>query len=72
MSYYDDRPDELVQDTKNFLNSEYGKYVMSTLEEMAVGNLAKADNMEHPYPERYLAKHSAQKEVIGFIQSPIG
>ena len=72
MSHYDDRPEDLRQDTKNFLNSEYGKYLLPILEDMAQGYLGYADNMEQPYPERYLAKHSALKEVLDLIQSPLG
>lgn len=68
---YDDRPKDLTQDTQAFLNSEYGKHIVSTLEDMSVGYLAVADNMECPYPERYLAKHSAVKEVLDLIKQPI-
>lgn len=71
MSHYDERPDDLIQDTKDFLKSDYGQHIVSTLEEVAVGHLAKADNMECPYPERYLAKHSAIKEVLDLIHSPL-
>jgi hypothetical protein len=71
MSQYLDKPEDLLQDTKNFLNSEYGQYIVSTLEDTANGHLANADNMECPYPERYLAKHSAIKEVLDLIKSPL-
>jgi len=71
MSYYEN-PEDLKQDTERFLKSEFGKYVMSTIEEKMNGHLALADDMKNPYPERYLAKHSAVKEVIDFIRSPIG
>lgn len=71
MSRYPDKSDDLIQDTKNFLASEYGKYLVAILEEMAQGYLSGADNMECPYPERYLAKHSAVKEVLNLIQSPL-
>lgn len=69
---YEDRPKDLAQDAKAFLDSEYGKYVMDILDQKAEGHLARADDMETPYPERYLAKHSAVKEVIDLLNSPIG
>lgn len=71
MSHYEDRPEDLLQDTKNFLNSDYGKYIVSTLEETAQGHLAGACNMKDPYPERYAAKYSALKEVLDLINSPL-
>jgi hypothetical protein len=72
MSDYLDRPDDLAHDTKNFLKSEYGKHIVSTLESMKDGYLSKASNVELPYPERYAAKYSAIKEVMDLINSPIG
>lgn len=71
MSHYLDSPKDLIQDTKDFLKSDYGKYIISTLEDTAKGHLANADNMECPYPERYLAKHSSLKEVLDQIYSPL-
>lgn len=71
MSHYDDRPDDLVQDTKKLLASDLGKFLLPILEEKAAGYLALADDMERPYPERYLAKHSAVKEVLDLIYSPL-
>lgn len=71
MSHYEDRPEDLVQDTKGFLKSEYGKYVVSTLRGMSDGSLSRAGNMEIPYPERYAAKYSAFKEVLELIYSPL-
>ncbi len=71
MSHYQDKPEDLVQDTKQFLNSEYGKYLIPILEETAEGHLSNADNIDCPYPERYLAKHSAIKEVLNTIYSPL-
>lgn len=71
MSHYDDKPEDLLQDTKAFLKSDYGQYITSILEEKALGYLANADNIEIAYPERYLAKHSAVKEVLDLIHSPL-
>lgn len=71
MSYYDDRPQDLIQDTKNFLKSDYGKHIIDTLEAKATGHLANTCNIEHPYPERYAAKYSAIKEILEFIHSPL-
>lgn len=71
MSHYEDRSEDLLQDTKNFLKSDYGTHVVSTLKEMADGHLAGACNMDAPYPERYAAKYSALKEVLDLIYSPL-
>lgn len=72
MNQYEDRPKDLIQDTEDFLKSDYGKYIVSILEETAKGHLAGACNMKDPYPERYAAKYSALKEVLDLINSPIG
>ncbi len=71
MSHYEDKPEDLIQDTKNFLESDYGKYIVSTLQETADGHLAGASNIENSYPERYAAKYSAVKEVLNLIHSPL-
>lgn len=71
MTYYADRPKDLLQDTKNFLNSEYGKYIVSTLQEVAEGHLANAANMSIEHPERYAAKYSAVKEALNLIYAPL-
>lgn len=71
MSHYDDRPDDLIQDTKDFLKSDYGKHIVLTLKEMQEGFLSGAANMEANHPERYAAKYSALKEVIDLINSPL-
>lgn len=71
MNYYDDRPQDLIQDTKDFLKSDYGKHIVSTLEAMQEGLLAGVANVEAPYPERYAAKYSALKEVHDLIYQPL-
>lgn len=71
MSNYLDKPEDVIQDTKDFLKSEYGKHIISTLEEKKEGYLSGAANIESPYPERYAAKYSALKEVIELINSPV-
>lgn len=71
MKPYLDRPQDVLQDTKDFLKSEYGQYIVSTLREKADGHLAGASNIENPYPERYAAKYSALKEVLDLIHSPL-
>jgi hypothetical protein len=71
MSHYDTRPDDLVQDTKQFLESEYGKYVVSTLEEMQSGNLTNTADIKAEHPERWAARYSAVKEVLELIKSPV-
>ena len=71
MSNYEDKPDDLIQDTKDFLKSEYGQYIVSTIEAMQQGYLSGATNVDLPHPERYAAKYSALKEVINLINSPL-
>lgn len=72
MRHYEEKPEDLLQDTKDFLKSDLGKYIMETLEEKAKGHLSGASDINAKYPERYAAKYSALKEVIEFIKSPIG
>jgi hypothetical protein len=72
VSQYDDRPEDLVQDTKAFLDSEYGKYIMAILNDQAAGHLNNAANIEAKYPERHAAKYSAVKEVLNLLYSPLG
>ena len=69
---YDERTDDLIQDTKVFLKSEYGTYLISTLQEMADGYLAGAADIRIEHPERYAAKYSAIKDVLNLIHSPLG
>lgn len=71
MSHYDTNPDDLAQDTKSFLKSDYGQHIVSTIKAMQQGYLSGASNMELPHPERYAAKYSALKEVIDLINSPL-
>lgn len=68
---YEDKPDDLIQDTKDFLKSDYGQHIVSTLERMQEGYLSGAANIELPYPERHAAKYSALKEVCDLIYSPL-
>lgn len=71
MSHYDDRPEDLKQDAKDFLASTYGEYITSILKEMSEGALNKAADVLFPYPERYAAKYSAIKEVLNLLYSPL-
>lgn len=71
MTHYDERPDDLIQDTKNFLKSDYGKHIMSILEDTAQGHLASAADVTIEHPERYAAKYSSLKEILDLIRSPL-
>lgn len=71
MNYYDENPEQLSKDTRSFLSSNYGEYLMAIIEATADGHLSTARNMEHPYPDRYLAKNSAVKEVLDLIRQPL-
>ena len=63
MSYYDDRADELRQDTKAFLKSEFGKYVMEILDAKEQGLLSSIMNIKNPYIDRSASELRAIKEV---------
>lgn len=71
MSNYDEKPEDLIQDTKEFLKSEYGKHIMTTLKDMQEGLLSSMANINEPYTDRYAAKFSAMKEVIELVESPL-
>ena len=71
MSHYDSKPDDLIQDTKDFLKSDYGKHIVSTLEETAQGLLSNVADIKAEHPERYAAKYSAYKEVLDLIHQPL-
>lgn len=71
MSRYEEKPEDLIQDTKEFVRSDYGSHVMSILEAMCDGYLSRAADVELPHPERYAAKYSALKEVLDLIKSPL-
>lgn len=71
MSHYDDRPEDLKVDTQNFITSDYGNYVMSTLEDMKQGILSNLTDMDAQYPGRYGAKYAMAQEIINFIKEPL-
>lgn len=71
MSHYEDRPKDLIQDTKNFLESDFGKHIVSTLQETAKGHLASVADIRAEHPDRYAAKYSAIKEVLDLIYQPL-
>lgn len=72
MSAYIDRPEDIAQDTKVFLNTELGQHITTTLAEMQQGFLSQASDMNAEHPDRYLAKYITVQEVIDLINSPIG
>lgn len=71
MSHYDRNPKDLAQDTKQFLDSQFGRYFMETLGEMQQGSLSRASDINAMHPDRYLAKYNAVQEVVNFITSPL-
>ena len=62
--------ENLKRATAEFLDSKYGKYVMRTLEEMKDAFLSDAET-NRDAPLRSLDKHTAIKEVIRFVRSPL-
>lgn len=71
MSHYEDHPENLTQDTKAFLQSDYGKHIVSTLEEKAAGYLSSVADIKEEHPDRHAAKYSALKEVLDLIRQPL-
>lgn len=71
MTHYEDKPDDLAQDTKDFLKSDYGQHIVSTLQETAKGHLANVADIKAEHPERYAAKYSALKEILDLIYSSL-
>lgn len=65
------KPDDLVQYTKAFIQSEYGSYLIDILQETAQGCLADVANIKTEHPDRYAAKYSAYKEVLELIHQPL-
>jgi hypothetical protein len=64
--------ENLVEDTKQFLSSEYGIYLMQILEDTAQGHMSKAKNVQEQSPIRSLDRATAVMEVIQTIKSPLG
>lgn len=71
MNYYDDKQDDLIQDTKDFLKSDYGQHIVSTLLETGRGYLSSVADIKAEHPDRYAAKYSALKEVLDLIYQPL-
>ncbi len=71
MSHYEKKPEDLAQDTKDFLKSDYGQYIVSILVETGEGHLSHVADIKTRYPERYAAKYSAYKEIIDLIHQPL-
>lgn len=70
MSYID-KPENILQDTKQFLRSELGSYLMGIFEDMRDGELASASSKAETNKEWCLAKYNAYQEVIQTILSPL-
>jgi hypothetical protein len=63
--------EELLLQTRNFLQSEYGQYIMTTLTEMHSGKLANAQSVATINPIRELDRAVGIKEVIEMLHSPM-
>lgn len=63
--------EELLLQTRNFMQSEYGQYIMKTLDDMHTGKLANAQSVANDNPIRELDRAVGVKEVIKFIGSPL-
>lgn len=67
----DYKAEDLRQDTKQFVSSQLGSHILTTIEEMMRGELSAATDMSAIYPERHLARYSALEEVLDFIRQPL-
>lgn len=70
MSYLD-KPEDLLQDTKQFLKTEFGAYFMSTLKEMQANAISDASSVTQLNKEWHLAKYNAFQEVLNLIKQPL-
>lgn len=61
----------IAQGALSYLRSDYGKYRMEILEGMIDGALSSATNPTEPYPDRYLARYAALKELKDSIQGDL-
>lgn len=71
MSHYDEKPEDLVQDTKQFLKSEYGQYLVGILRDKAKGYLTATADVRAEHPERHAARFSVTKEFLDLIYQPL-
>ena len=69
---YTERPEDLMQDTKDFLKSEYGSYITDTLIEMQQNAILEASSVSQLNKEWHLAKYNALQEVLNLIKQPVG
>lgn len=61
--------ENLKLDTEMFLKSEYGKFVMETLQEKLKGSVSRSLDIKEEHRLSYLDKSAALEEVIEFIRS---
>jgi hypothetical protein len=71
MSHYEDKPDDLIQDTKNFLKSEYGVYLTGIINEKIDGYLSSAMQPQLARPDLPLGSYRGIKEIEDLIKSPL-
>ena len=71
MKYVDDSQ-RVANDALGYSRSEYGKYRMEILDGMIEGALSAATNPTQQFPDRYLARYTALKELKDSIISDLG
>lgn len=69
MNAYQNKPQQLAADAAHFVKSEYGKYRMDILDSMIEGALSAASSPLQQFPDRYIARYSALKELKESILS---
>lgn len=67
----DYKPEALKRDTKAFVASPYGTYLLDILEGMERGALSGVADISTPYTDRYAARYSIVKEIIDCIRQPL-
>lgn len=68
---YLDRPENVRVDTEQFLKTELGTHLMTTLDDMQTSFLKEATSVAQGSRDWYLAKHNAIQEVKDLILQPL-
>lgn len=75
MKKYSEDTQRVANDALGFSRTEYGKYRMEILDGMIEGALSAAINPTQQFPDRYLARYAALKElkdsILGDLESNI-
>lgn len=71
MTKYVNDSKRIAQDALGHQRSEYGKYRMEILDDMIAGALSAAVDPTQQYPDRYLARYGALKQLKESFESDL-